>query len=470
MALTKVHNRMIQDAAANVVDFGADPTGATDSTIAVQAAMDASDLVYIPNGTFIVDGLVTTQANSIFGVGVLKLEANASSDYVLNLANDSCSVDGIVIDGNRSGHSTYAGRGEGLRITSNYSVITNVTSQNQPIGSFANSFYIDTSASYTIIENCRSFNAGYSGCRNRGNFTTIKSFVGINWEQKGINCDASADSFIVDGAYLTSTSANSGMDNLLVDAGVGNEVKYFYAKNVYAVGPENAIDGNCTKVAYSTNSFYENCVFTHTNAAIDTLRVQAYANYSVTLKNSTFSRTINYDQNVSSLLYMENCVVGLDGGAAVTHCVDDNIVDRVIIKGCTFRNFTAGAIKLEDAAQYVSVDDTDFIAHGTATSATIFTTDSAPEAGKIFITNISRSGGTFDTDPYTGTSGRDVRIMFGGTEFRRTFLGISPPASGDWLAGDIFYDKTPSASGKIGWVCTVSGTPGTWKAFGAIDA
>jgi len=36
--------------------------------------------------------------------------------------------------------------------------------------------------------------------------------------------------------------------------------------------------------------------------------------------------------------------------------------------------------------------------------------------------------------------------------------------------GDIAYDETPSASGTIGWVCTSSGTPGTWKTFGTIAA
>jgi hypothetical protein len=48
--------------------------------------------------------------------------------------------------------------------------------------------------------------------------------------------------------------------------------------------------------------------------------------------------------------------------------------------------------------------------------------------------------------------------------------GASVPANGTWVQGDLFYDETPSAGGKIGEVCTTGGTPGTWKAFGAIDA
>lgn len=48
------------------------------------------------------------------------------------------------------------------------------------------------------------------------------------------------------------------------------------------------------------------------------------------------------------------------------------------------------------------------------------------------------------------------------------FLG-SAPATGTWAVGDLVWATTPTAGGKIGWVCVTAGTPGTWKAWGAID-
>jgi hypothetical protein len=55
-----------------------------------------------------------------------------------------------------------------------------------------------------------------------------------------------------------------------------------------------------------------------------------------------------------------------------------------------------------------------------------------------------------------------------------TNLGLgsaaAAPTTGTWAVGNRFFNSTPVASGKIGWVCTTGGTPGTWKAFGAIDA
>jgi len=49
-------------------------------------------------------------------------------------------------------------------------------------------------------------------------------------------------------------------------------------------------------------------------------------------------------------------------------------------------------------------------------------------------------------------------------------LGTAAPVAGQWFVGDTVYDSTPSAGGTMGWVCTTSGSPGTWKTFGTISA
>jgi hypothetical protein len=53
MALTKVSYSMIDGAVANVIDYGADPTGVADSTAAIQAALDSNiGTVFFPQGTY----------------------------------------------------------------------------------------------------------------------------------------------------------------------------------------------------------------------------------------------------------------------------------------------------------------------------------------------------------------------------------------------------------------------------------
>jgi hypothetical protein len=43
------------------------------------------------------------------------------------------------------------------------------------------------------------------------------------------------------------------------------------------------------------------------------------------------------------------------------------------------------------------------------------------------------------------------------------------PTTGTWVVGDVVYNSAPASAGFIGWVCTVAGTPGTWKTFGLIS-
>ena len=44
----------------------------------------------------------------------------------------------------------------------------------------------------------------------------------------------------------------------------------------------------------------------------------------------------------------------------------------------------------------------------------------------------------------------------------------STPLDGAWAKGDIVWNSEPEETSYIGWVCTMSGTPGTWKPFGYI--
>ena len=55
--------------------------------------------------------------------------------------------------------------------------------------------------------------------------------------------------------------------------------------------------------------------------------------------------------------------------------------------------------------------------------------------------------------------------------FTRTWSsGAAAPTTGTWAQGDVCWNTGPAAEGKVGWVCVVAGSPGTWKAFGVIDA
>ncbi|MED1012123.1 BppU family phage baseplate upper protein [Bacillus mycoides] len=55
-------------------------------------------------------------------------------------------------------------------------------------------------------------------------------------------------------------------------------------------------------------------------------------------------------------------------------------------------------------------------------------------------------------------------------DYRLSNFYTAAPTSGMWIVRKNIYNKTPTANGKIGWVCVAAGTPGTWKTYGTIDA
>jgi len=79
---------MIDGAKANVVDFGADNTGATDSSAAFTAALAAADHVIVPSGTY--------SLNSVVEIGVSKCVELLSGASVKRSSSLSSSTDPVL--------------------------------------------------------------------------------------------------------------------------------------------------------------------------------------------------------------------------------------------------------------------------------------------------------------------------------------------------------------------------------------
>jgi len=68
-----------------------------------------------------------------------------------------------------------------------------------------------------------------------------------------------------------------------------------------------------------------------------------------------------------------------------------------------------------------------------------------------------------------GTHKMNFPALFGIAD-KKMLNGTVAPASGAFVQGDICWNSAPAAGGAPGWVCVTGGSPGTWKAMGALAA
>ncbi len=77
---------------------------------------------------------------------------------------------------------------------------------------------------------------------------------------------------------------------------------------------------------------------------------------------------------------------------------------------------------------------------------------------------VGASGGAGVSIPAAGTW-----TVFNGTK-KVAWSSAIAPSTGAWTRGDIAWITNPSTGGPVGWICTASGTPGTWVPLGIAGA
>ena len=93
MALTKVTYSMIQGAAKSILDFGADPTGNTDSTVAIQTAINSGErYILVPSGLYNFTSLTLRDGVCLVGTSafnsVLRCTSATNTAMFANVSNE----------------------------------------------------------------------------------------------------------------------------------------------------------------------------------------------------------------------------------------------------------------------------------------------------------------------------------------------------------------------------------------------
>ena len=466
MSLTKASYSLVNGAPFNVLDYGADPTGATDSASAIQAAINAAGVagggtVYFPSGDYKLLSAVT--------VGYERITLLGNNDAVLiisSLTNNGIVADSsgsilalIVIDGLRFDRPTKSSAGAAIKMVNTaYSTVKNCFFKNSRFGvevkthndslTIQNNTFVEGTY-FGIIEN--NINETWANDLTiRGNFFWHVEQAGVYMSGDGVGVSSIGDTYIEDNVFVSATSLGA--------------LQSQYAIKLVGVGSYNI------NVSIQRNTFEG--IALQTVYLINMNRCRIEGNYfSGTGTNDV---GLYWDGGVGNSIVSGNIFIGYNNNAA----------KFIALGGLTIanNNFTANVTLGGNIAEveFTSCSDVQltgnyFYAASSQYAIKFLQSGGTPNGYVITGNNFSNfSGNTnylFDISLQSFSSRRRIADNLG-NDFT-SGAGTTTPSAGNavqWYVGDTIRNTNPSVLGTAGskyvisgWVCTTAGDPGTWS-------
>jgi len=491
-AVTRTAQAKMRDV-VSVKDFGAVGDGVTDDTAAIQAALAVGGGIYFPLGTYMANDLTATLPVYIYGYGATIKRRNnqLASTFILSIAGNRSSVQGLNFDGNAANNAGHTGRHEGLRIAANNVTVLDSDSSNTPSGGtrVANCFYVAGNAA--TLENVTSSNAGYAAIRIDGDGVTVNNARITNFTEKGIVFDGtvgvSAKSLVISNSRITSASTDvNGQVCILTDSGssLTEQLRSLFISNVYCELTGNITGSNVVKVVNTKYCVIDNFNFVQAGTNHASFRAQERVEY-LTLSNGRMDFEFNLDSWDYRQITLQNVTVGkedksLNIGPPISGLYASQ---QILLTDVSVNGATSGSVRIEDWVGQVNSDGValtepnitinGFVQNANASTVPVFylamaTTDITPGsivAGDVIVI----TGYTNAVQTLTGSSSTERLIQRNpGNTFSREFLSASAPTTNAWKLSDRVYNTQAALVGFAGWICTAAGTPGTWKVFGQI--
>lgn len=440
MSLTKVTNSMILGAVTNVLDYGAKGNGSTDDYLAIQAAIDATPTggrIVFPPGIYMTSNqLEINSKNSLTmigygggnGPGIRWLGANDNSKAIIKIYRSSyCTIENLILQALLTDKPGY-----GIRITTagagvaQGNLIKNCTINYPSISGIyiGNTDNLDQSCDLNTIENCFIDFCGFSSVSIHGantNETRITRGSYAVAATCGIEIGTYARGVFISDCLPYDTSSNitalgwlSVSNKFTGIIEVANiVVELYYHPFLYAAPSEASFVATGQIII---RNFISSCNFAETGSAID--------------------KIIEYYQH--GLLKLENCYISGRSDAIATYIK----YETPDFSGPGLRTFDVSNVLLYPANMQFAVPSTaNSIGAETMWVGEYRTSiGSAITAGAV--TNVRKNAGG---SPVTSVS--------------------AIPATGTWPTGAVIFNSAPATGSPAGWMCTVGGTPGTWKAM-----
>jgi hypothetical protein len=467
--ITNVEDKLAQY--VSVKDFGAVGDGVADDTTAMQAAAAYISAnggsLHIPTGTyFITDHFYFDGSNiKIFGDGigatVIKvgawvdgiLIAKGGPTYPSNLVGvvENITIEDLTIDGNRDGYvngpdDTY---GNGVNIVAADPIIVrNVEVRDAAEQSIVSTYWqlppgrLEESI---VIDSCVVYNPPANriaiGIEGRGRSAKVTN-----------NTVAFSNNAVV-GIYVghqIGSGADNGYSvvaNNIINGSGANSIGVKIEENMYNITVANNVINGCDISIRASSDLQSTFGYSIIgNQCIDWSSI-GIAVYPMKAGDLALSLIAN-NRILSSSAAAGSRGIVVDGKA---HCVSNLVysaVDsgiKVLGDNCLISNNEI------DVPSGFSIDFS--TSNGSYVHGNKISRDVNVSAGSTFFMNI---GATVE---------RTSKINLGVSTY---VSGNAEPVSGTWQQGDIVFNSQAAAGANAGWICVTSGTPGTWKTFGAI--
>lgn len=497
MALTKVTYSMIDGASINVLDYGASGNGTDDNTTAFTNALTAlssGGTLYIPAGTYIVNSQITVPYGNIKiegeGIGntIVKIKANFTdqTDLFAFASLDNVEIKDITFNGNIDNQG-----------------ITGATDNKQ------NAISLTGTSSNYLITNCEFVDWGKDGIYIGSSSNKRISIIGNLFDNIRRDCVTiiGGEQILVDGNHFY-----NGKDYAypVTNAGVwieannssqpthGVTVTGNTFKNMLSgVGCYNGQGATVDGIVISSNSF-DTIVNTAAVAVYGVLNPTVISgNNFVSCGNTTTTGWSKDGGAISAYAAYGFSIVGntfkLCGGYLATIGFQSSC-RHPVISGNTFNNDKRHGISADyvfgststDVGTLRTISGNMFADGGSDASSTYYCvylkdTVTHPNNGDCIEGNafkISASSGYYGGvycgygNPFFGVNsfiGDGLKTNIVNNSYSR-MVGYNgaAPVGGTYQRGEYVLNSAPSSGSYIGWICTVAGTPGTWKGFGAI--
>lgn len=497
MSLTKVTYSMIQGEVFNVLDFGADNTGTTDSYAAIQAALDAAKnsstikTVYFPSGEY------ESSAELVVGTNValigedtrvyhLFYDANTPRMPVIRFTNDT---DGLVFNaqffknqiknlGIWSGLAAATSTKIGLRLSTNDATVAASTTY-EGLGNIYENFEvfgfklgIKISGAYSWYQHFKDFQV--HNCESAIDIE-CRSVQQTRFDNFYINCDGAVWTH----ANRTGITHRAG-GRIVIDNGIIENMNnsILFMPPTYTDMADTAIQ----KQMQVTNLYSEAClanVFFFGAAAILDVK-NLYASYAF------YNSFANVFRIAPATLLTEKVVISARNVEVVGDAAPANRRFRKLFGSTTNCPPALYDVNIYEFDPRYNEFEVFWEVNYPPTTLTFSVRDDAGNQVAVYqrSTQTARAYAVIENDDgsipatslqWTNTFGNVVNLATMTLQLTTTrpirtagrgvIYDTAAPTTGTWADGDIVWNSAPVAGGTPGWMCVTAGTPGTWKAM-----